>query len=107
MTDLSDEQWLVLDLLMRARQKGVSKLNRMELLHNSALPQGVSLKLTWSALTMPKEFLVWHGQHDFAITDAGVQLYNLRFGNGSNPTPTTVADSVIYLPGPDHYRTVQ
>jgi hypothetical protein len=105
--NLSDEQWLVLDLLMRARQKGVGKLNRMEVLHNTTLPQGASLKLTWAALTMPKELLTWYGQHDFSITEAGVQLYNLRFGNGSNPTPTKIADSVICLPGPDHYRTVQ
>lgn len=101
--NLSDEQWCVLDLLMRGRQKGVHRLSRMELLHNTALPQGASLKLTWAALTMPKELLTWHGQHDFSITDAGVQLYNLRFGNGSNPIPTEVADVVICLPGPEHY----
>ncbi len=94
--NLSDEQWCVLDLLMRARQKGVHRLNRMEVLHNTALPQGASIKLVWAALTMPKE-------HDFAITDAGAQIYNLRFGNGSNPTPTQVADVVICLPGPEHY----
>lgn len=101
--DLSDEQWLVLDLLMRARQKGVYRLNRMEILHNKTLPHGASLKLTFAALTMPSELLTWHGQHDFSITDAGARLYNLRFGNGSNPTPTKMADSVICLPGPDHY----
>ncbi|MGJ5163215.1 hypothetical protein [Bradyrhizobium sp. HKCCYLR1051] len=101
--NLSDEQWLVLDLLMRARQKGVQRLNRMEVLHNNALSQGVSLKLTWAALTMPEKLLTWHGQHDFSITDAGVQLYNLRFGNGSDPEPTKVADAVICLPGPEHY----
>lgn len=101
--NLSDEQWLVLDLLMRAKQKGVDRLNRMEVLHNTALPQGASLKLVWAALTMPGELLVWHGKHDFSITDAGAQLYNLRFGNGSNPTPTKMADAVICLPGPEHY----
>jgi hypothetical protein len=103
MNDLTDVQWCVMDLLMRARQKGIHRLNRIELLHSKGIPQGASLKLTFAALTMPKEFVTWVGQHDFAITDAGVQFYNLRFGNGSNPQPTEVADSVIYLPGPEHY----
>jgi hypothetical protein len=102
--NLSDEQYLVLDLLMRARQKGVDRINRHEMLGNTALPQGASVKLTWAALTMPKEVMTWHpGEQDFSITDAGAQLYNLRFGNGANPTPTSVADVVICLPGPDHY----
>ncbi|WP_354265379.1 hypothetical protein [Bradyrhizobium sp. JR18.2] len=93
----------MLDLLMRARQKGVHRLNRMEVLHNATLPQNASVKLTWAALTMPKELVTWHGQHDFSITEAGAQLYNTRFGHGSNPTPTKVADAVICLPGPEHY----
>lgn len=102
--NLSDEQWCVLDLLMRARQKGIQRLNRMEVLHNTTLPQGASIKLAWAALTMPKEIVTWPSHHDFAITDAGVDLYNLRFGNGSNPQPTKIADAVICLPGPEHYQ---
>jgi hypothetical protein len=104
---LSDEQWCVLDLLMRARQKGVSRLNRMEVLQNSVLPQAVSIRLTWAALTMPKELLTWVGQHDFAITDSGVSLFNLRFGGkgGQPATPTVVADNVICLPGPERYQS--
>src|SRR5580700_156674 len=101
--NLSDEQWCILDLLMRARQKGVHRLNRMEVLHNTALPQVASIKLVWAALTMPREVVTWFGQHDFEITEAGVRLFNLRFGNGSNPMPTKVADAVICLPGPEHY----
>lgn len=103
--NLSDEQWCVLDLLMRARQKGVDRLSRREVLASASLPQGVALKLTWAALTMPSELLTWYGQHDFAITDAGAQLYNLRFGNGKNPEPTRVADAVICLPGPEHHAS--
>lgn len=97
--NLSDEQYLVLDLLMRARQKGVHSLNRMEMLHSS-LPQMAAVKLTWAALTMPKDLVTWTGQHDFSITEAGVQVYNLRF---DTPKPTAMADAVIYLPGPDGY----
>lgn len=95
--DLSDEQWCVLDLLMRARQKGVHAINRREMLSSPQLPDGVKVKLTWAALTMPKELVTWTSPHNFAITDAGVQVYNLRF---NTPKPTEVADAVIYLPGP-------
>jgi hypothetical protein len=99
MPDLSDIQWRFLDLLMRARERGVSRISRLELLHTSQLPDGVKLKLTWAGLTMPKEFVVMHGQHDFEITAAGIQLYNLRFGKGQKPaTPTKIADAVICLP---------
>jgi hypothetical protein len=106
--NLSDEQWCVLDVLMRAREKGVVKISRDELLANQTLPQGVLIKLTWAALTMPKELLQWHpGERDFSITGAGAQLYNLRFGNGSNPVPTTIADTVICLHGPDKFGAMQ
>lgn len=100
-TTLSDAQWCVLDLLMRAKQKGVYRLSRQELLSNGQLPDSAKLQLTWAALVMPSEFIAWHGQHEFSITDAGADLYRLRFGQKAKPT--AVADSVICLPGPDHY----
>ena len=96
---LSDEQWLILDLLMRARQKGVHRLSRMELLSAAQVPQDVRMRLTWAALTMPKDLVEWVGQHDFSITDCGVATYDFRFGK----KPTDIADSVISLPGPEHY----
>jgi hypothetical protein len=95
--DLSDEQWCVLDLLMRARKKGIHALNRMEVLNSPQLPDGAKMKLTWAALTMPKALVTWISHHNFTITDEGAQVYNLRF---NTPEPTMVADSVIYLPGP-------
>ena len=91
--DLTDEQWLVLDLLMRARQKGVDRLNRVELLNATQVPAGARLKLTWAALTMPSDLVQWHGQHDFSITDRGAAIFDFRFRK-----PTTVADSIIALP---------
>lgn len=94
--DLSDEQWCFLDLLMRAKERGIDRLNRMEVLHSPSLPQGVAMKLVWAALTIPKELVAMIGQHDFQITDAGVSLYRLRFGQ--KVTPTQVADHVICLP---------
>ena len=94
----------MLDLLMRARQKGIQRISRTELLHSHALPQSVLVKLTWAALTMPEDLVTWHGQHDIAITEKGVAHYNFRFGKGTAPAqPTEIADSVICLPGPDHY----
>jgi hypothetical protein len=103
--NLTDEQWCFLDLLMRSRQKGISKINRLELLHSQSLPQHAALKLTFAALTIPSELVTMIGQHDFSITDDGVSLYNLRFGSAAKTaTPTNIADNVIYLPGPEHYR---
>lgn len=93
---LSDEQWCFLDLLMRAKESGIDRLSRMEILHNKTLPQGVSLKLTWAALTMPSELVTMIGQHDFQITDAGASLFRLRFGQ--KVKPTEIADQVICLP---------
>ncbi|SRR5258708_24904968 len=104
--ELSDEQYLVLDLLMRARQKGVLALNRVEVLESPSLPSGAKIRLVWAALTMPKGLLTWLDHHNFAITDEGVAVYNLRFGTASGaPEPSMIADAVICLPGPEHYRT--
>lgn len=99
-TVLTDAQWCMLDLLMRARERGVTSLSRKEILASPSLPSLVRAKLVWAALTMPA-YVTWTAQHDFSITDAGVQIFNLRFGRGTTPaTPTQIADEVIYLPGP-------
>lgn len=101
MNNLSDEQWLVLDLFMRARQKGVQQINRKELLHTSALPQAASLKLVWAMLTMPDQLVKQQTHDDFSITEKGIAAYELRFGKKAAAAPTTsVVDSVICLPGP-------
>ena len=94
--NLSDEQWCFLDLLMRAKERGIDRLNRMEVLHSPSLPQGAAIKLVWAALTIPKELVTMIGKHDFQITDAGASLYRLMFGQ--KVTPTQVADHVICLP---------
>lgn len=97
--NLSDEQWCVLDLLMRARQKGVDRISRTDLLNSPNIPQGAAMRLTWAALTMPSDLVAWHGEQEFGITPAGVSLYNLRFGKGQAPaTPSHIADAVICLP---------
>lgn len=94
MTNLSDAQWCFLDLLARAKQKGVSRISRLELLDAAPIADEAKLKLVWAGLTMPREFVVMHGAHDFEITDAGEQALRLRFGHG----PTEVADFIIALP---------
>jgi hypothetical protein len=101
MNDLTDEQWCILDVLVRARKAGVSVVSRRELLESNALPAGVRVKLVMAALLMPGN-LIEHVGSDFAITPEGVDAYNLRFGHGANPEPTEMADHIIYLPGPVH-----
>lgn len=98
--NLSAEQWCVLDLLMRAKQRGVDRISRSELLHAPKLPQVAAVRLTFAALTMPGDLMEWHnGERDFSITAAGISLYNLRFGKGQAPaTPSHIADVVICLP---------
>lgn len=98
---LSDEQWLVLDLLLRAKERGINRLTKDELLFSSKLPQAAAIKLVWAALTMPADLITWHG-NEFAMTDSGVSAFKLRFGR--KVKPTEIADAVICLPGPEHYR---
>jgi len=103
MNDLTDAQWLLLDLLLRAKERGLASINRMELLNAQRLPETARLKLVFGALTMPPGLITITGlgAHEFAITDAGTQLYRTRFGRGTTPpAPTRVADEVIHLPGP-------
>lgn len=96
---LTTVQWCLLDLLMRARQKGVHQLNRLELVNTTGLPQGLLLNLAWTALVMPTDLVKWHDKHNFSITEQGIAVFNLRARK-----PTAVADSVIHLPGPDHAK---
>lgn len=92
--ELTDIQWCVLDLLLRAKNKGVPRVNRMELLRSSSVLDGVKVKLVFAALGMCNgDYVELHGQHDFEITAAGEQLFLARFAK-----PTSVADVVIALP---------
>lgn len=102
---LTDEQWCVLDLLMRAREKGVQRLHRRELLYSQNLPQTAAVRLVWAALTMPKDIVDWHSHYEFSVTEGGAALYNFKFSQGQSVTakPSRLADEVIYLPGPEHY----
>lgn len=102
--ELTDEQWCLLDLLVKARAAGVAKVHRLEILNSSVLPAAVTMKLVWAALTIPAELLKIDDGHEFSITDAGVQVYNLRFGSAARAAkPSEVANAVICLPGPSHH----
>lgn len=95
--DLSDAQWCVLDLLMRAREKGAGWVSRSEILYSSSVPDTAKMQLVWGALAMPKPLIQWRaGEQEFGITEEGATLYALRFG--SKAKPTAIADSVICLP---------
>ena len=93
--ELSDFQWGVLDLLMRAREKGIHQLHRAEILFSKSIPQIAAAQLTMAALTIPESLVVWVDQHNFKITEQGVSAYNLRF---DNTEPSAICDSIICLP---------
>lgn len=89
---LTDEQWCMLDLLMRARQKGVPAISRREILE-SDLPAGVRVRIVFQALLIPLE-LMEEKPEGFVISEAGAEFFNQRFPMG----PTHIADAIIALP---------
>lgn len=97
---LTDEQWCFLDLLIRAKQKGVHLVNRNELLNSPSLPDAAKVRLVWAGLMLANtELVTMQGQHNFKITEAGVRAFNTKFGKGEEAAkPTAVADVVIALP---------
>lgn len=97
--NLSDEQWVILLLLMRARQKGQPYVTRQELM-NSPVPQDVMLRLTFAALTIPDELVEWRSHNVCYITEAGVALCAERMGKSGALTPDQIkqADAIICLP---------
>lgn len=92
--NLSDAQWCFLDLLVRARQKGVHRINRMEILNSTGFPGVAKVQLVFAGLLLANGDLVaMHGAHDFEITDEGLRAFNEKYGS-----PTRAADVVIALP---------
>lgn len=92
MTNLSEIQWLALELLMRAKQKGAPVVSRKELLYSANVPDEIKVKLTWAMLKMPDELVIHRGT-DFEISAKGELLFNAMFNK-----PSTVADVIIALP---------
>lgn len=90
--DLKDIEWIILDLLMRAKQKGVHRLSKTELLYNESIPVNLRVQLAFNAMLIDTSLVSWHGQ-EFAITDLGEEVFVSRFGK-----PSKVADVVIALP---------
>jgi hypothetical protein len=95
MIELSDAQWCVLDLLMRARERGVGELHRLELTNSQEIPAGLAVKLVFAALTIPDCVVSWTGEHTFAITPQGIDMFRQRFGD-----PSPMADAIVGLPDP-------
>lgn len=99
MAELSDAQWCFLDILVRARRRGITRVHRHEIL-NSALPDAAKVQLVFGGLLIANGDLVaMHGAHEFEITEQGLRAYNTRFGKGEAAAqPSHVADLVIALP---------
>lgn len=98
MNDLSDEQWILLDIFMRAREKGVHSIHRREILYSPGIPQSVAVKLTFNMLLMADKYIKCEDHEHFSIMQEGIDLYNIRFGHGKNAKPTEIANTVICLP---------
>lgn len=96
---LTDAHICMLDLLARARERGVAAINRRELLGTSSLPAIGRLRLVFAALTMPNGLVSIANAHDFSITAAGLEVHATLVG-----TPSQAADHVIALPDRSHER---
>lgn len=98
--ELSDEEWCVLDLLMRSKELDVPFLTRQHILSSEALPDGVKVKLTFKLLTLSGSPWVHHEKagDKFSITEAGAQLYTARFGKACKTLHASPALDVICLP---------
>lgn len=101
MDDLTDIEWVSLDLLMRAKTIGDGYVHRLVILNNDDLPAAIRARLVIALLLLSNGPLVLcRNQHEFSITEAGVQLYQLKFGTPKEPNPkgSKIAHAVICLP---------
>ena len=99
MVELSDAQWCFLDILVRAKRRGITRVHRQEIM-NSGLPDAAKVQMIFGGLLIANGDLVaMHGAHEFEITERGLRAYNTRFGKGEAAAqPSHVADLVIALP---------
>ena len=101
MDDLTDIEWVALDILMRAKSIKEGYVHRLVLLNNEDLPATVRARLVMTLLLMSNgKFVRCQNKHEFSITDEGVQIYQLKFGTPAKPEPkgSSIAHAVICLP---------
>ncbi len=98
--NLTDVQWCFLDLLVRAKQKGVNRVSRTELLYSPGLPDDVKVRLVFGGVLIADgDLVILHGTNEFEITERGLRVFNAKFGKGDKAAQATkVADAVIALP---------
>lgn len=98
--ELSDAQWCFLDLLARAKSKGVDRVTRAELLATPMLPDSAKIQIVFGGLLLSTGDLVTlHKSDEFEITEAGLRAFNTKFGKGEAAAkPSKIADVVIALP---------
>lgn len=97
--ELNDIETVVLDILYRAKKDGLAYVHRHEILYSPSIPQSLAVKMTWALLTIKNDYIKIENHHEFSITQAGIDYYNLRFGHGTKmPEPTNIATDVICLP---------
>lgn len=98
MTPITDEQWLVLDLLVRAERKGVKSISHAGLARAKQLSVEARAKILDGALTMPEGYLTWRGNDEFAIAQAGIQAH--ADWEAEHPASAATVKHAVLLPAP-------
>lgn len=76
---LYDQQWLVLELLMRARRRRQLVIDRRDLFDSAEIHHTQAARLVFAAQHMPKALIRWTGENTFTLTDEGVAFCRKTF----------------------------
>lgn len=100
---ITDEQFILIEVLMAARKHGVNRMHRQDILSNEKFSMEGRAVLIMAALTMHDYLLTWHTHDEFGLTDACVKMYEITKGKRKieipdGPTMQQQIAEVIYLP---------
>lgn len=98
MQDLTETQWGVIDLLMRASARGLPWVSCYEIYATPALPGHAREQIVLEAKRMPHGLIEWREafSEEMRLSEAGRNLYTSKFKNAYG---TSLADYVLAMPG--------
>lgn len=97
---LSDYQWCMLQLLLAARERGITAISRRELLENEKLPVSARAGLVFGALTMSGTFVTLTEQNTFEITAEGEAAFKAKYGGAKMPS-IDFLNAIVTVPMPE------